>query len=153
MNALANILGAPQDRCVLSVQMVDDILARWGGLRPLIDICFAFDGNWPANPFGKNPATAILRGDRRCMQSQLLAVGPYPQWVERFYKAINSVWLYQEAVNFLQHHSLGMCICLTCALLHRHVDESRSYNSRQRGRYQGLEHAVFPPLPSSFPTW
>jgi hypothetical protein len=80
MDALANILGVSQDRCVLSVQIVDDILARWGGLRPLIDICFAFDGNWPANPFGKNPATAVLRGDHRCMQSELLSVGLSPQW-------------------------------------------------------------------------
>lgn len=100
MDALANILGVSQDRCVLSVQIFDDILARWGGLRPLIDVCFAFDGNWPANPFGKNAATAVLRGDHRCMQSELLSVGFSPQWVERFYKAINSVWLYQEAVNF-----------------------------------------------------
>jgi hypothetical protein len=46
MDTLEQILENHLSRCSLSVEMINDILARWGGLRPLINICSAFDGKW-----------------------------------------------------------------------------------------------------------
>jgi hypothetical protein len=79
--------------------MVDDILARWGGLRSLIDIRFTFDGNWPINSIIGNAVSEIF--SQLCCSDQGVPAAclPSPQWIERFYKALVGVWFYQETVN------------------------------------------------------
>ncbi len=87
MDTLADIFDIYPTRSTLSKRMVDDITARWGGLRPLIDICFAFDGDWPSSPLVGNPMVGLVRSWPSTRR-------PSPQWVARFYKAIIGIWFY-----------------------------------------------------------
>ena len=93
MESLAAILDARQDRSTLSEGIINDTLARWGGLRPLINICFAFDGDWPTDPLAGNPMAEMVRRLPSASQSP-------SHWISRFYKAIMVVWFFQEVVNF-----------------------------------------------------
>ncbi|ERF68798.1 hypothetical protein EPUS_06242 [Endocarpon pusillum Z07020] len=100
MDKLADLLSVRQTRRFVSVCMVDDILARWSGLRLLVDICFEFDGKWPTNPFERNPVKKMVTAARSSASGGLSVCSPSAEWVARLYKAIVGVWLRQAILNF-----------------------------------------------------
>ena len=113
LDTLANLLDVRQTRRFISTRMADDILARWSGLRSLIDICFEFDGKWPTNPFDRNPVKMMATGARPSGNGGLSACSPSAEWVARFYKAIVGVWLRQEIFNFCNMMNWESAIALS----------------------------------------
>jgi hypothetical protein len=99
MDMLEHILDNNLARCSLSVEVINDILARWGGLRPLINICCAFDGKWPTNPLERSPLLALTGGIHPSTKGEQAACKASPEWTARFYKAIMGVWFYQEFIH------------------------------------------------------
>jgi hypothetical protein len=120
MDTLEQILENHLSRCSLSVEMINDILARWGGLRPLINICSAFDGKWPINPLERNPLLQLTGAINHSARGQH-AVHNFkasPGWTARFYKAIIGIWFYQEFIHvckFIQWGGMS-----TLASIRRH---------------------------------
>jgi hypothetical protein len=99
METLADIIGARRARPTLPVDMVDDIVARWGGLRVLIDLCYFLDGNWPSDPFGENPLLRFMNRGQSRKNQDAHGLVPSPDWIARFYKAVVAIWLYQEMIS------------------------------------------------------
>lgn len=113
IDTLANAFDPRPNKRFPSRRMVDDILVRWSGLRPLIDICFAFDGRWPSDSFAKNPMIELADRARLSSIFGPCSRGPSPRWIARLYKAILGAWFHQETINLcnIMHWENATALC------------------------------------------